>query len=109
LAGIDWESLTSSRNGHESIVLQFRVYWYSITAILKAWLDAACSSPTVIAKGGVLVGKSIKALATAGSDLARLQVSQELTARSIFCPIEQTARYLDMQWLPPKMLNRVSK
>jgi len=56
-----------------------------------------------------LVGKSIKALATAGSDLGRLQVSQELTARSIFCPIEQTARYLDVQWLPPKMVNRVSK
>lgn len=94
---------------HDNIGLQFPLYWYSMPAILKAWLDAVFLAPALLAKGGVIAGKSIKALATAGSDLGLLPVSQGFAQKSIFWPIEQTTHHLEMQWLQPKMLNHVSR
>lgn len=80
------------------------VYWYSVPALLKHWFDQVLAHGWAFGPGGTaLHGKTAWWVASAGgsrADYAPNGVHQRPFADFI-APIEQTARFCGMHWLPP--------
>jgi glutathione-regulated potassium-efflux system ancillary protein KefF len=80
------------------------VYWYSVPALLKHWFDQVLAHGWAFGPGGAaLRGKVAWWVASAGGSLADYApggVHQRPFADFV-APIEQTARFCGMRWLPP--------
>ena len=86
------------------IVWLHPMYWYSVPALLKHWLDQVLIKGWAHGEGGrALVGKDCLWVATTGGD--EHAFSAEGRHRHPFDafvpPIRQTAQYCGMNWLPP--------
>jgi len=90
--------------GHDTIVLQHPLYWYSCPALMKQWIDLVLEHGWAYGRHGkALVGKSMmNAISTGGNlqaygaeGLNRHSLSEFLT------PFEQTAVLCNMTYLPP--------
>lgn len=80
------------------------VYWYSVPALLKHWFEQVLTQGWAFGGGGdALRGKAAWWVASAGGsmgDYAPGGVHQRSFADFV-APIEQTARFCGMRWLPP--------
>ena len=94
------EALSAARN----IVWLAPVYWYSLPAMMKHWIDSVLTHGWAYGQGAqALVGKRVWWVASAGAS------EQEYIANGshfrpftdFIAPVEGTARYCGMAWLPP--------
>jgi len=88
----------------ELVVWMHPLYWYSVPALLKHWLDKVLALGWAYGEGGTkLAGKSCLWVPTTGGD------ERDFTAAGVHrrpfahfeLPIEQTARYCGMVWETP--------
>lgn len=80
------------------------VYWYSVPALLKHWFDQVLAHGWAFGPGGdALRGKAAWWVASAGGSLADYAPGgvHRRPFADFTAPIEQTARFCGMRWLPP--------
>lgn len=86
------------------LVLQHPLYWYSVPALLKEWLDLVLEYGFAYGAGGDrLHGKRfLSAITTGGGPqtYGRGGVNG-FTVHELLAPLRQTARFCGMRWLPP--------
>jgi glutathione-regulated potassium-efflux system ancillary protein KefF len=91
-----------------TVVLQFPVYWYSVPALLKLWIDEVLERGWAYGPGGTaLRGKSMLVLATTGgqADSYGAEGAHRHEMAAFLLPLAQTARLCGMEWLPPVILH----
>jgi glutathione-regulated potassium-efflux system ancillary protein KefF len=80
------------------------VYWYSVPALLKHWFDQVLTHGWAFGPGGnALRGKAAWWVTSAGGSLADYAPggAHQRPFADFIAPIEQTARFCGMRWLPP--------
>ena len=90
--------------GHDLLVLQHPLYWYSSPAIVKEWLDVVLEEGWAYGSGGNrLHGKFLlNALSTGGPQEAyHGQGRNRFPVRTLLAPFDQTAYLCGMGWLEP--------
>ncbi len=90
--------------GHDVVVFQHPVYWYSCPALLKEWQDLVLEHGFAYgSQGRALTGKILMNVVTCGARRETYGYSgangHEL--RDFFLPFEKTAHLCRMRWLPP--------
>jgi len=89
---------------HDIIVFMFPLYWYSTPSILKEWQDLVFEHGFAYGKDGdQLKGKTfLAAVSTGGSeDAYQTDGYNHFTLRELLHPLEQTAVFTGMKYLPP--------
>jgi glutathione-regulated potassium-efflux system ancillary protein KefG len=90
------------------VVLQFPLYWYSVPALLKEWLDLVWVPGWAYGKGGrVLHGKTLACAFSAGggSEAYGPEGVNRFTIAELIRPWEQTAVLCGMRWIPPFVIH----
>jgi glutathione-regulated potassium-efflux system ancillary protein KefG len=90
--------------GHDVIVLQHPLYWYSSPAIVKEWLDVVLEEGWAYGSGGNrLHGKFLlNAVSTGGPQEAyHGKGRNRFPVRMLLAPFDQTAYLCGMGWLEP--------
>ncbi len=93
---------------HRVIALQFPLYWYSMPALLKEWLDLVWLHGFAYGHdGGRLAGKILSCLITTGGDAASYGPDGDHghTMAEFLRPLERTAHLCGMRWEPPLVLH----
>ena len=88
----------------DTIVLQHPVYWYSMPALLKLWIDEVFALGWAYGTGGdALAGKRLQWVVTTGADFkAYAPEGPHGHPFEVFhAPMRQTARFCQMEWLEP--------
>lgn len=92
----------------DHIILQFPLWWFSMPAILKGWLDRNLVKGFAYDKGkilndGLLKGKTASLTVTTQSDELAYQVngSHQSTINSFLLPIHHTLRFVGIETLNP--------
>ncbi|MBL8525685.1 MAG: glutathione-regulated potassium-efflux system oxidoreductase KefF [Betaproteobacteria bacterium] len=88
----------------ETIVWLHPIYWYSPPSLLKHWFENVLARGWAYSEGGdALKGKRCLWVPTTGGDEAAYTPNgiHEQPFENFIAPIEQTARFCGMQWLPP--------
>lgn len=88
---------------HDRIVLLFPMFWYSMPALMKKWLDDVFLPGFAYARGGdKLAGKEILVVTTVGAPAAGYRAGgfNNYTVDELLRPIQQTARYVKAEFLP---------
>ncbi|HYZ30712.1 MAG TPA: NAD(P)H-dependent oxidoreductase [Crenalkalicoccus sp.] len=101
---IDVEHEQSLLLGHDVIVFQHPIYWYSCPAILKEWMDLVLEHGFAYGSGGTaLAGKALLSAVTAGGPAEAYgpEGANRYQVQEFLRPFEQTARLCHMRWLPP--------
>jgi glutathione-regulated potassium-efflux system ancillary protein KefF len=86
------------------IVLQHPVYWYSMPALLKLWIDDVLTLGWAYGKGGTaLQGKQMQWVTTTGADFSAYSPEgpHGHPFEVFVAPMRQTARFCGMEWLEP--------
>lgn len=94
--------------GHEVILFQFPLFWYSTPSLIKEWLDLVLEHGFAYGAGGThLEGKILMlAISAAGSEHAYSQEGyQHFPLRTFLTPLEQTARLCRMRFAAPYLLH----
>jgi glutathione-regulated potassium-efflux system ancillary protein KefG len=94
--------------GHDTVILQFPVYWYSVPSLLKEWFDLVWLHGFAYGKGGVaLRGKRMVVACTTGGDEAAYHPAgaHRFSLEEFLRPLEQTAALCGMDWLKPFVLH----
>jgi len=89
---------------HEFIVLHHPLYWYSMPALLKEWMDLVLEHGWAYGAGGnALRGKTAMSAITAGGSEASYSPGglNRFTMRQLLAPIEQSFRLCGVEYLPP--------
>jgi glutathione-regulated potassium-efflux system ancillary protein KefG len=89
---------------HDTIVLQFPLYWYSAPSLLKEWIDLVWLHGFAYGlEGRALEGKTLAcACSTGGSDEAYGPFGHNrYTIDEFLRPFEATAFLCGMRWVPP--------
>jgi len=97
---------------HDTLVLQFPIYWYSTPSLLKEWQDLVLEYGFAYGHDGDrLKGKLFLVAATAGGDEQAYdtQGSNHFSFRTLLSPLEQTANLCQMNFAPPFVLFSASK
>lgn len=97
--------------GHDRIIFQFPLFWYSTPALLKKWFDSVLQYGWAFGPDGKkTAGKEIgAAVSTYGSDESyQATGSNRFTLQEILRPIEATAHFISAVYLPHFTLNDVS-
>jgi glutathione-regulated potassium-efflux system ancillary protein KefG len=90
------------------VVLQFPLYWYSVPALLKEWLDLVWVPGWAYGRDGrVLHGKTLACAFSAGgsSDAYGPEGINRFTIAELIRPWEQTATLCGMRWVPPFVIH----
>jgi glutathione-regulated potassium-efflux system ancillary protein KefG len=90
------------------VVLQFPLYWYSVPALLKEWLDLVWVPGWAYGRDGrVLHGKTLACAFSAGgsSDAYGPEGTNRFTIAELIRPWEQTATLCGMRWIPPFVIH----
>jgi glutathione-regulated potassium-efflux system ancillary protein KefF len=80
------------------------VYWYSVPALLKHWMDQVLAYGWAYGPGGdALQGKSAWLVMSAGGTRADYSATgvHQRPAADFVPPLEQTARFCGMRWMKP--------
>jgi glutathione-regulated potassium-efflux system ancillary protein KefG len=94
--------------GHDLLVLQFPLYWYSTPALLKAWIDEVWLHGFAYGKGGTaLEGKTLLVACAAGSPLKDYAPggAHHFSVEEFLRPLQQTAALCKMRWADPFILH----
>jgi glutathione-regulated potassium-efflux system ancillary protein KefG len=90
------------------VVLQFPLYWYSVPALLKEWLDLVWVPGWAYGRDGrVLHGKTLACAFSAGGsrDAYGPEGVNRYTIAELIRPWEQTATLCGMRWIPPFVIH----
>ena len=90
------------------IVLQHPVYWYSMPALLKLWIDVVFGLGWAYGTGGnALVGKHLMWVATTGGDFSAYATDgpHGHPFEVFAAPVRQTARFCGMVWDEPLLVH----
>lgn len=93
---------------HAVIGLQFPLYWYSMPALLKEWLDLVWLHGFAYGAGGeALEGKRLLVACTTGgrAETYGADGDNRFTVEEFLRPLEQTARLCGMAWESPFVLH----
>ena len=93
--------------GHDVILFQFPLFWYSTPSLVKEWEDLVLEHGFAYGKGGDrLVGKRMMlAVTAAGPREAYTEPGyQHYPLRTFLTPLEQTATLCHMHFSPPYVL-----
>ena len=96
--------------GHDAIVLQFPLYWYSSPAILKEWQDVALAHGFAYGTGGdKLRGKKLLVATTTGGTTEAYQAGgyNHYTLSELLRPFQATANIAGMAFQPIFSVNGV--
>lgn len=91
-----------------AVVWLHPIYWYSVPAMLKHWFEVVLVRGWAYGQDGdALRGKRCLWVATTGGDDAAYSPGgmHEKPFGKFTPPIEQTARFCGMQWLPPVVVH----
>lgn len=96
---------------HDILVFQHPFRWYSCPALLKEWLDRVLEYGFAYPPG---VGEQLKgklwlsAITTGGSQEAYRSGGQNnYTMSELLRPLQQTAQFCGLDWLPPFVVHQV--
>ena len=90
------------------VVLQFPLYWYSVPALMKEWLDLVWVPGWAYGRGGrVLEGKTLACAFSAGGngEAYRPEGANRFTIAELMRPWEQTAALCGMRWVQPFVIH----
>jgi glutathione-regulated potassium-efflux system ancillary protein KefF len=97
----------------ETIVLQHPMHWYHTPALLSLWFEKVLSHGWAYGDGGLaaLQGKRLLWASTTGGDAAAYCKAgyNHFSIEQLSAPIQQTALFCGMQWLPPFTVLGVGK
>jgi glutathione-regulated potassium-efflux system ancillary protein KefG len=92
---------------HDLIILQHPVYWYSVPALLKEWMDQVLTHGWAYGEGKrALQGKRLSSILSCGGsrEAYTSSGSNRYSLRELFRPIEATAHLCGMTYLEPWVL-----
>jgi glutathione-regulated potassium-efflux system ancillary protein KefG len=90
--------------GHDIIVWQHPLYWYSSPSLLKEWLDLVLEHGFAYGKEGrALEGKKVLSAITSGGrrNTYGSEKGVKFSIRQLLVPFEQTVNLCRMIYLPP--------
>ncbi|MEU8457194.1 NAD(P)H-dependent oxidoreductase [Streptomyces griseoaurantiacus] len=94
---------------HDRIVLQFPWYWYSVPAVLKAWIDQVLTHGFAYGgTGTALRGKTLQLVTSTGGpkeSYADPAPTSRYTMAQFLAPLDATARLLGMRLAEPLVLH----
>jgi glutathione-regulated potassium-efflux system ancillary protein KefF len=101
---VDADAERKALEGAKLVVWLHPLYWYSVPALMKLWMERVLSKGWAYGDGGTaLHGKQCLWVTTTGGD--ELAYSPEGRHHHAFgqfvAPVEETARYCGMGWLEP--------
>ncbi len=105
---IDVEDEQNLLKAHAVVVLQFPLYWYSVPALLKEWIDTVLRHGFAYGRGGdALKGKTFFVACSSGSPSADYQPggNHHYSMQEFLRPLERTAALCGMHWEPPFVLH----
>jgi putative NADPH-quinone reductase len=93
---------------HDRIVIQFPLYWYSMTPLLKQWLDDVLTYNFAYgSKGDKLKGKDLQLLISVGGQQKFYSGFDKFcTIYDLMKPFELTANLTKMNYLIPEWMYR---
>ncbi|HPU50394.1 MAG TPA: NAD(P)H-dependent oxidoreductase [Burkholderiaceae bacterium] len=101
---IDVPAEQAALAAHDTIVLQHPLYWYSVPALLKHWIDHVLLQGWAYGPGGTrLQGKRwAHALSTGGQPASyTAEGLHRHTLAEFLTPLHRTATLCSMRWLDP--------
>ena len=90
------------------VVFQHPIYWHGLPAIMKHWLDVVLTRGFAFGPGsGALRGKALMHACSTGAPESAYRIGGEHHAPigDLLLPMEATARFCGMTWLPPLALH----
>lgn len=90
------------------VVLQHPIYWYSLPPLLKEWMDTVLTRGFAYGEGGdALQGKDLLQVVSSGgrAEAYRTGATHGYPLPELLRPIEQTAIFCGMNYLPPLVLH----
>ncbi|MET8613606.1 NAD(P)H-dependent oxidoreductase [Streptomyces misionensis] len=94
---------------HDRIVWQFPWYWYSVPAVLKAWIDQVLTHGFAYGStGSALHGKTLQLVTSTGgpeSSYAADNPTSRFTMAQLLAPLDATARLIGMRLAEPLVLH----
>ncbi|WP_431038530.1 NAD(P)H-dependent oxidoreductase [Streptomyces sp. P6-2-1] len=94
---------------HERIVWQFPWHWYSVPALLKAWIDQVLAHGFAFgSQGHALRGKTLQLVTSTGGpaeSYADVAPTSRFSMAQLLAPIEATARLTGMRLAEPLVLH----
>lgn len=83
---------------HDSIILQFPIYWYSCPSLLKKWIDETFAFNWAYGpEGHALENKPFALLVTTGADATQYEAPGE-TIEDILLPFKMTFHYTNADY-----------
>ncbi len=101
-SGFDLSKEQDAIDAALSVTLHFPIYWYSMPALLKAWLDSILTYGWAFdAQGGCLDGKTLVTSVTTGAPLSSYQPggTNLRTLDTYLLHLERTAAYVGFNYL----------
>jgi len=92
---------------HDRVVWQFPWHWYSVPAVLKAWIDEVLAYGFAYGSGGTaLHGKTLQVVTSTGAPESAYAPDghNRFTMRELFVPLDATAHLTGMQPSEPLVL-----
>ena len=95
---------------HAVILLQFPMFWYSMPALLKEWIDVVFLAGFAYGPGARLAGKRLACAVTTGQGEEIYQPASGRgpvaghpvgTVDELLLPLRATAGFCGMAWVPP--------
>lgn len=94
---------------HDLIVLQYPMYWFNMPAILKIWFDQVLTYQFAYgSQGDKLKGKKLLPSLTIGQAEQNFQEYSAELIKNLLDSVKVSARYTQMEYLPPALLYGVS-
>ena len=101
---LDADTERKALEGAKLIVWLHPLYWYSVPALMKLWMERVLSRGWAYGEGGTaLHGKECLWATTSGGDAHAFSPEgrHHRPFSEFAAPVEQTARYCGMGWLEP--------
>ncbi|MCX3060158.1 NAD(P)H-dependent oxidoreductase [Streptomyces beihaiensis] len=95
---------------HNTIVLQFPFYWYSVPPLLKQWMDEVLLEGYAYGHGGdALHGKTLQVVTTTGGPAASYRPAgyNRFSAVDLLLPLDATAHLIGMDYPDPLIFHGV--
>lgn len=94
---------------HDVIVLQFPFYWFSVTPLLKKWIDVVFTFGFAYGDGGdKLENKDLMLVVTTGGSKERYAKTVGFNLVDLFKPLQYTAIYCGINYITPFVVDNAT-